>query len=865
MPKNKYLEIVTKTAEMLLSSDKDELEETLLKGMDLLARSIDADRMYIWRKQFREGKLQYERLYKWFRHDEPGNNQLIIDSILKWDNIFSAGECINGPVSSLSEAEQAILTKQNVKSILLMPLFIHERNWGFVSFDDCRRERSFSDDEIRMLHSGSLLLANAIVREQNKIMIDTRMRQQELMAEISRSFISRESMGNLIHEAMRKIGEFLKVTRVVVVVTENKTAENRPVYVWVSAEEWQLLTIQSGFSEIINDTFPRTIPGSGFITAICCNDIINEYRGKYKKFEELNIKSFIWAPVYIDGVFWGIISAEDCENLRTWSESDVQLMGTVSSAIAGAVARDLMDRARTAALEEAVQASRAKGNFLANMSHEIRTPINAIIGMTVIGKNSKDIQKKDYALEKIENASSHLLGVINDILDVSKIEANKFELSMVTYDFEDMLQKVTDVISFRTDERRQELTIHIDKQIPQLLIGDDLRLANVITNLLSNAAKFTPEQGAIRFNAKLIGEETAGSDCTIQIEVIDTGIGIDKKQQENIFFSFEQADSGTSRKFGGTGLGLAISRGIVELMGGRIWVESEPGKGSTFAFTFRSQRGSSTKNNMLAPQVSGKNIGILAVDNSSDALESLGNIITGFGFRCDTAGSAEEALTLAEKKGQYDLCFIDWKIPGMDLIKKCASAAVIMLPSTGRISPEKEAGDTGKNEFLFKPVFPSTVAKAINRSFGVADPGEAQKKLDEQETDNFSGYTVLFAEDIEINREIVTTLLEPTALVIECAENGREAVEKFEAAPEKYSLILMDVQMPEMDGYEATRKIRAMDNKWAASVPIVAMTANVFQEDIEKCHAAGMNDHLGKPLKLNGILLKLRKYLTQSS
>ena len=859
MPENNHLKVVNETAKMLLSSDKEELEETLLKGMDLLARSVDADRMYIWRKLFKGGKLQYERLYKWFREDEPKNNRIFIDSVMKWDNIFAEGECINGPVSSLSETEQKLFTDHNVKSILLMPLFINERNWGFVSFDDCRRERTFSEDEIQMLHSGSLFLANAIVRGQNKELIDTRMRQQELMAEISRSFISKESMSNLIQEAMRKIGDFLKVTRVVVVVNESKTGENRPAYIWVSAEEWHLEIIQGGFSDIINDTFPGTIPGSGFITAICCNDIINEYRGKYKLFEALDIKSFIWAPVYVDGVFWGIISVEDCENLRTWGESDIQLIGTVSSAIAGAVARDLMDRERAAALEEAVQASKAKGNFLANMSHEIRTPMNAIIGMTAIGKNSKDIQKKDYAFEKIENASSHLLGVINDILDVSKIEANKFELSLVTFDFEEMFRKVTDVITFRTDERRQELTVHIDKHIPQLLIGDDLRLANVISNLLSNAAKFTPEQGAIRLNAKLIGEENGI--CTIQIEVIDTGIGIDKKQQENIFFSFEQADSGTSRKFGGTGLGLAISKSIVELMDGRIWVESEPGKGSTFAFYFRSQKGSGTKNTMLAPQLSAKKINILAVDQSFNALDSLGNIITGFGIRYDTAGSVEEALTLTEKNGQYDLCFADWKIPDMDRIRKYAPILVIMLPSTGRVSLEKEAGDAGKKEFLFKPVFPSAVAKVINRSFGFADPGESRKKHGETETDDFSDYTILLAEDVEINREIVTTLLEPTALVIECAENGREAVEKFAAAPEKYSLILMDVQMPEIDGYEATRKIRAMDVKWAASIPIVAITANVFQEDVDRCHAAGMNDHLGKPLKLNDILLKLRKYL----
>jgi CheY-like chemotaxis protein/two-component sensor histidine kinase len=321
---------------------------------------------------------------------------------------------------------------------------------------------------------------------------------------------------------------------------------------------------------------------------------------------------------------------------------------------------------------------------------------------------------------------------------MSKIEANKLELFPVTYCFEEMLKKIIDVISVRTDERHQELIVTIDEKIPRFLTGDDQHLAQVITNLLSNAVKFTPEHGKIRLNAQLLEEK--GGICTLQIEVSDSGIGISEEQQSRLFSSFEQADSGTSRKYGGTGLGLAISKSIVELMSGRIWLDSELGKGSTFHFTVKVKKANNPND-----------------DYSKDE--------------------------------------------------------------------EEESGQQPENV-------------------------------------NFENYIILLVEDIEINREIVLTILEPTAIKIDCAENGREAVEKFAASPNKYNLILMDLQMPEMDGYEATVKIRKIEEEvMRKPVPIVAMTANVFTEDIEKCLSVGMNDHLGKPLDIKDLIKKLRKYL----
>ncbi|MCL2480629.1 MAG: response regulator [Spirochaetaceae bacterium] len=527
---------------------------------------------------------------------------------------------------------------------------------------------------------------------------------------------------------------------------------------------------------------------------------------------------------------------------------------------------------RTQELEDQVliaeAASRAKSDFLSNMSHEIRTPMNAIIGMTNIGESSSTVEQKDYSFGRIKDASKHLLGIINDILDVSKIESGKFELSLTEFDFEKMLKRVVNVISYRVEEKNHKFSVYVDREIPKMMIGDDQRLAQVITNLLGNAIKFTLENGSIYIKTYYLGEDEGV--CQIKIAIADTGIGISPEQQAKLFQSFQQAESDTTRKFGGTGLGLAISKSIVEMMSGTISVESELGKGAVFSFTAKLRRSEQKGQIFVRQEIDWKNIRILVVDDDKYILDDFRGIVKKFGSFCDTAESGEQALALFDQNHNYNFIFTDWRMPGMDGIELAAElkkrmqgkedAVIVMMSSGDGSAIIADAKKAGVCKFFQKPLFPSTIAEIVSEYYNFT--GE-QDKEDAKESDSisFAGCRILLAEDVEINREIVLALLEPTELEVDCAINGAEAVQMFSDSPEKYDLIFMDVQMPEMDGLTATVNIRAIGTEKAKKIPIIAMTANVFREDVEKCLDSGMNDHIGKPLDFDEVLEKLRAYL----
>jgi len=695
---------------------------------------------------------------------------------------------------------------------------------------------------VGLMAAAAFFIVSGRIKRKYADLAEKQLNQQILMANISRSFLTDTEADNLITKTMQMVGEFMNISQVLYFKLDDDGVT------LVCSNEWtdSSLDLPSRIGTSISLKEPMLSiikslkPGSGKSSCLSSDDsVINRAMKPYR----LSFQNYITTPVFVKNEIVGALDFGFEGEKHKWSDSEISLVNLFANTLSGVFEREAMSR-RTSivenspimifysdssgkcayanpaasivtgyseselleggfglildeetlddvkniyipqtvrketvkhevkifcknghirisevtsfllkdgmvaaicvdltdkrlleaelikAKEKAEFASRAKGEFLSNMSHEMRTPMNAIIGMTAIAKKTPDEERRLYALGKVEESSTHLLGIINDILDMSKIEANKLELSEVHIELRSLLQKAVSFVRLRMDEKKHNFSMNMNADIPLFYMGDDQRLTQVLVNLLSNAAKFTPEDGNISVGVFLISKDDKR--CNLRFEVADSGIGISPEQQQKLFRVFEQAESGTTRKYGGTGLGLAISRRIIELMGGDITVQSELGKGSTFIF----------------------------------------NVVLK----------------------------IDYEHP-----QKAAS------------SPENNS---------------------------------------ESMPSKFFGKKLLIAEDIEINREIIISLLDGSGLIIEIAENGKEALDKA-SIKGAYDIIFMDMQMPEMDGLEATRQIRAFDEK----IPIIAMTANVFKEDIENCLAAGMNDHIGKPIDIDTVIDKLRKYL----
>ena len=676
---------------------------------------------------------------------------------------------------------------------------------------------------------------------------------------------------DMIRKCMEIIGAYMKIDRINIwkSIEIEGTLQYYRDFGWENEETRKNIPLEKTMS-----TYPFMKMNKGWYDTLRDGRVVNAIASDlpplvYERLKPVGVLSLLFVPVYMQGEYWGYVSYDDCHEASLFSDEEVDILRSSSLLMASALARSEMMEQLIMAREEALLGAKAKTDFLANMSHEIRTPLNAVIGMTSIGKNATSTDRKDYCFGKIEDASKHLLGVINDVLDMSKIEANKFELSEVDFEFEKMLQNVVSVASFRIEEKKQHFMVYIDDAIPESLMGDDQRLAQITSNLLANAVKFTPEGGSISINTYLVASD--GDLYTIQFEVNDTGIGISEEQKSRLFDNFQQADSATSRTFGGTGLGLAISKRIVEMMGGKIWIESEIGKGSSFRFTVTLRKTSEReKRRKLGDGVTPRNLHALFVDDDSAICEYFTDIASRLGFECDIANSGKQALSRIENNPPYDIFFIDWKMPDMDglelserIREVAGSRSIITMISSYELAEfEDKAKDIGVDRFLPKPLFPSAIADLIAECLSDKTKGEGHEQS--KENDNFNGARILLAEDVEINREIVIALLEPLSLIIDCAENGKQAFEKYSADPFSYDLILMDVQMPEMNGYETTRKIRALEFDRAREIPIIAMTANVFKQDIEQCIASGMNDHLGKPLDMEDLVAMLRKHIKKS-
>lgn len=859
------LTALNSVASDLLLIEHENFAESIWDVLAVLGKSVNVHRVTIWKNFEKNGKLHCTQIQEWndgveLQHGLKHTVDICYeDTIPTWEKILRDDNYVNAMVKDLIPVERAQMEKQGIVSALIFPIFIKNTFWGFVGYDDCVNERIFGEIEVNTMKSGGMMIASAIFRsemtyslveERNESQYELEYNNKMLgtLGEVANKLLSGKAEGltETLLDVMEIIGKEINGDRVYIM--KNHFGDDEKFYTtqlfeWsphVEPQQWSVLTTNVA----LDDFLPNW--EESFLKGIPMNALVENLPDATKKYlEPQGIISLLLIPIFIQEKFWGFIGCDDCSRERVFSateESIFKICGFMSMVITETVQNE-MSLQLLAEKEEAEMNAQLKSTFLVNMSHEIRTPMNAILGMTELIMHEKTSDTVMSYTNDIYTACQGLLGIINDILDISKIESNKLRINSFVYQISSLLMDVITVFKQNMGKKDIDFVVKIDPNIPFELYGDEARIKQVLVNLLSNAMKFT-KQGQVVLTVNGFSENGV---CKLFFSVKDTGIGIKEEDMQKIFVKFQQVDTKKNHNIEGTGLGLPISKQLVEMMGGTIRVDSDYGSGSTFSVSIEQKIANDIP---IAKIQSGEQYDILIYEDRAAYLDSLVYALDSLHCEyviCDTSSDIIKSL---EENNKCDYIFVSSNY--YHLVKEvvCSEYPDIELISiSGDITPSQPGDDAIA---ISMPIHCLQIANIFNN--------ESHEKQHNLHTADFKApeARILVVDDNVINLKVTSGLLKIYEIQVDTTTSGASAVQMV--GNTDYDIVLMDHMMPEMDGIETTLAIRNLGEKYS-TLPIVALTANAVG-DVKKMFIANkMDDFLAKPIEMSRLNAILKKWI----